>query len=307
LALAPEASRAQRLKVTLLGTGGPRPSIERFGPATLVEADGRRFLFDAGRGVSQRLWQLSIPLGEINGVFLTHLHSDHVVGLPDLWLTGWLHSPFGRRSAPLSVWGPRGTAAMMLALRQAYAEDIRIRTEMFAYSDSAIALVGHDVGEGVVYDRDGVKVAAFAVDHGGVKPAFGYRIEFASHSVVISGDTRPSENLVRVAQGTDVLIHEVSVADPEYLRTTEVARRIMGLHSSPEGAGRVFDRVKPKVAVYTHVQVFAPPATQKALLETIVPRTRTAYSGPLELGEDLMTVVVGDAIKVSRPPADLPR
>src|SRR5678815_1106385 len=91
---------AQALKVTLLGTGRPDPAIDRFGPATLVEAGKITLLFDCGRGASQRLWQLKTPLGKIDALFLTHLHSDHTVGIPDFWLTGWLQTPYGRRTAP---------------------------------------------------------------------------------------------------------------------------------------------------------------------------------------------------------------
>src|SRR6185436_9635209 len=101
------------IKVTLLGTGGPVPSIERFGPSILVEAGGEKLLFDCGRCASQRLWQLKIPLSQIDALFLTHLHSDHIVGIPDVWLTGWIPAAFGRRLYPFVVFGPGGTRDMM--------------------------------------------------------------------------------------------------------------------------------------------------------------------------------------------------
>src|SRR5262245_47405475 len=116
-ALGPTIASAQEIKVTLLGTGGPSPVMSRFGPSTLVEAGGHKFLFDAGRGALQRLTQVQVRWQDIDGVFLTHLHSDHVVGFPDLWLTGWLVG--AGRDRPLHVWGPRGTTKMMSHLEQA--------------------------------------------------------------------------------------------------------------------------------------------------------------------------------------------
>src|ERR1041385_4109461 len=113
--------------VVTLGTGSPPPVLTRFGPATLVKAGTQTLLFDAGRGVTQRLWQTRTKLGAVNALFVTHLHSDHVVGIPDLWLTGWLTSPYGQRSAPMRVFGPQGTAAMMAGLTQSYKWDVDTR------------------------------------------------------------------------------------------------------------------------------------------------------------------------------------
>lgn len=111
----------QELKLTLLGTGSPIPMLERFGPSILVEAGPEKLLIDCGRGASLRLWQLHIPLGSVTAVFLTHLHSDHLVGIPDLWLTGWRPAPFGRRTRAFQIWGPIGTNEMMANLRRAFA------------------------------------------------------------------------------------------------------------------------------------------------------------------------------------------
>ncbi|MFN8583651.1 MAG: MBL fold metallo-hydrolase, partial [Gemmatimonadaceae bacterium] len=242
------------LRVTLLGTGRPDPAIDRFGPSTLVEAGGETLLFDCGRGATQRLWQLHIPLSRVGGVFFTHLHSDHTVGLPDLWLTGWLPTPFGRRSAPLGVWGPEGTRAMTSALTQAFAWDIDRRGRGEGLPAAGVAFDAHDIQPGVVFERNGVRVTAFLVDHGGLlQPAFGYRVDFGGHSVVLSGDTRPSESLVTAAARTDVLVHEVAAAPPALLERSETARRIIGFHTVPEDAGRIFARVRPRLAVYSHV------------------------------------------------------
>jgi ribonuclease Z len=145
---------AQTITIVLLGTGSPEPAADRFGPGILVEAGGQRLVFDAGRGVSQRLWQIPARLGEITNVFLTHLHSDHTVGLPDLWLTGWLQFPFGRRASPLRIWGPPGTIALVNGLREAYAADVRARTEA-GIPDSAVAIQGNDIEQGVIYDHAG--------------------------------------------------------------------------------------------------------------------------------------------------------
>jgi glyoxylase-like metal-dependent hydrolase (beta-lactamase superfamily II) len=117
------AAPAQILKVTLLGTGSPQPRMDRFGPSILVEAGEKKLLFDCGRGAAQRIEQLSIPFTSIDTLFVTHLHSDHVVGIPDLWLTGWARG----RKVPLEIWGPDGTKAMMSHLAEAYQFDIRIR------------------------------------------------------------------------------------------------------------------------------------------------------------------------------------
>ena len=301
LLLVPTPSRAQVLKVTLLGTGSPPPEIERFGPSTLVEAGTETMVFDAGRGASQRLWQLGIRLGDVNALFLTHLHSDHVVGIPDLWLHRWVGMT--EQTPPLEVFGPPGSQEMMSFLSKAYQSDIRQRGEPGGRGRKAsFTVIAHDMVQGVVYERNGVKVTAFDVDHGDPKmPAFGYRVDYAGHSVVISGDTRSSDNLVRFAQGTDVLIHEVMAARPEAISRSETLRRTVGSHTSPEEAGKVFERVKPKLAVYTHVSLMAAARSVMAgLAESLIPRTRTTYAGPLEVGEDLMTIEIGEKVEVRR-------
>ena len=113
--------------VTLLGTGSPAPVMTRFGPGTLVQVGGQTLLFDAGRGVTQRLMQSRVRLGEADKLFITHLHSDHVVGIPDLWLTGWLEPTWAQRKGPFRVFGPAGTAGMMQGLQRAYDWDIKTR------------------------------------------------------------------------------------------------------------------------------------------------------------------------------------
>ena len=194
-----------------------------------MEAGSQTLLFDCGRGVSQRLWQLKTPLSQVSAMFLTHLHSDHTVGIPDLWLTGWLPAAYGRGPVPLQVWGPEGTRSMMSSLKEAFKWDIRVRGDGDGLPPAGIDVAAQDVRQGVLYERDGLKVTAFDVDHGGLlQPAFGYRIDYQGRSVVISGDTRPSENLVAFARDADVLIHEVIAARPELLAKSADARRIVG-------------------------------------------------------------------------------
>jgi ribonuclease Z len=189
---------------------------------------------------------------------------------------------------------------MMTALGQAFVEDIRSRSAGGSLPDSVTAAVGNDIQQGVIYDRDGVKVIAFAVDHGSTPfAAFGYRVESAGRSVVISGDTRPSENLVRFAEGADVVIHEVMAATPE-AASAPALQPIIRAHSSPEDAARIFQKTKPKLAVYTHVSLMAAAARRPALLEALMARTRSVYDGPVEIGEDLMTVEITDSVRVQR-------
>ena len=141
------SSSAQDLKVTLLGTGSPQPRMDRFGPSILVEAGKQHLLFDCGRGATQRIEQLKVPFAEVDALFLTHLHSDHVVGIPDLWLIGW---PRGRKS-PFRVWGPEGTKEMMAHLEKAYQFDIHIRRDVDEKlpAQGVVVEAGHGAGSGI--------------------------------------------------------------------------------------------------------------------------------------------------------------
>lgn len=280
-------------RVTLLGTGAPPPMINRFGPSTLVEVGSVKFIFDAGRGALQRLYQLGLPFGEITGMFLTHHHSDHLVGFTDLWLTGWIGRPWGKRMVPLKVWGPEGTHQMVEHLPLAFATDIRARSNN--YPSAGVKLESTEFVEGVVYEAGGVTITAFEVDHGGEQlDAFGFRIDYDGRSAVLSGDTTFNENLISHAQGVDLLVHEVTHGIGDGFERANL-ERIRRNHTVPEDAGIVFTRTGPKLAVYTHILLFG-----DATADDLIPATRPHYDGPLIVGEDLMQFDIGEEVSVNQ-------
>ena len=301
LALAPTAVAAAdapappALQVTLVGTGDPLPRIDRFGPATLVVSGEHTLLFDVGRGTLQRLRQVGVSTGSLDAIFLTHLHSDHVVGLVDLWLSGWV---VNARDRPLKLYGPVGTRAMVEHLAQAFAFDIDMRVNEARRNREGARIEVVEIGPGTVWEQDGVVVQAFAVDHGPVAPAFGFRVDHGGHAVALSGDTRFSESLIEHAAGVDLLVHEVAEASEAFKREHPGVPRLSH-HTQARDAGRVFAAVKPKLAVYSHL-VLVDPFDAATLPEL----TRETYDGKVLVGEDLMSFAIGDDVRVTGPPAD---
>src|SRR5205085_12075437 len=194
--------------------------------------------------------------------FLTHFHTARTNGLPDLWLTGWLGTPYASRTKPLPLTGPTGVRKLAQGLEQAFADDIRIRQVDENLPASGIAFEVREFPEtgGVVYERDGVKVIAFPNDHGDViHPSVGYRVEYRGHAIVISGDTRPNANVEKAATGADLLVHEIAAAPPGLMEAHPELKPILAHHTTPPEAGRIFSHAKPKLAAYTHYVLLAAP------------------------------------------------
>jgi ribonuclease Z len=212
------AAEDGEIKLTFLGTGAPRPSHDRYGPAILVEAGDYKIMVDAGPGMRERLFQSGgfEMITTVDHLLITHLHFDHTISAPGLWLTGWL---FGRKT-PMNVYGPTGTAAMMANFVAAYDWDIRYRTTVGVHKEGS-ELNATDVEPGVFFDKDGLKITAFNVEHMPINietgeplglegATLGYRIDYQGRSVLFSGDTRstPSSEIISMGKGVDVLIHE---------------------------------------------------------------------------------------------------
>jgi len=266
------------------------------GPSTLVVVNGQRLLFDAGRGATIRLWQMGVRIGSLDATFLTHFHSDHTVGLPDVWLIGWIGTPYGSRITPFRLVGPIGTKTLMENLEKAYQADIDIR-----HKDEGEPLEGIRTevtefkGPGVVWSKDGVTVTAVENDHGAlIKPSFGFKVAFDGRSVVISGDTRPTPSIVEAARGADLLIHEVAAAR-EPLLSIPFFRAVIDHHTTPADAGRIFSEARPKLAVYTHIVMLSNKDNPEPTIDDIVQETRKTYGGPLLVGTDLMSFDIGKA------------
>ena len=278
------ADTSRGTRVVILGTGTPNADPERSGPSVAVVAGGKAYLVDCGPGVVRRAAAAArrgIPALEAERlaiVFVTHLHSDHTLGLADLMLTPWVLE----RRTPLEVYGPPGIEAMTRHLLAAYEEDIRIRQEgLEPDKHQGYEANAHEVREGVVYRDSNVTVTAFAVPHANWKHAFGYRFEARDRVVVISGDTRPSEAVVQACDGCDVLVHEAYSAERWNSRPEEWQRYHADAHTSTVELAQLAKRARPKLLVLYHQLYWG------ARDEDLLREVRAGYPGAVASARDL--------------------
>jgi len=265
------------LRVILLGTGTPNAEPDRSGPAVAVAAGDGVYLVDFGPGVVRRAVAAELDATGLDTALLTHLHSDHTAGYPDLVLTPWTLG----REAPLRVYGPRGLAAMTDHLLAAYAEDVRERLEgPEPANHTGHRVEAREIEPGIVLRRDGIEIEAFAVDHGS-RPAFGYRFTAGDRTVVISGDTAPCPVLVEQARGCDLLLHEVYSEKGLAKRPPEWRRYHRKMHTSAVELGKIAHETRPRLLVLYHQLLWG--ETEEGLLDEI----RGGYDGEVVFGRDL--------------------
>jgi len=279
------AEQKSGAQLIVLGTGYPFPNSERAGPSCAVVFGGKVFVVDAGRGTVMRLAALGNPWGSIGAAFITHLHSDHIDGLPDLFHSTW---EFGS-GVPFELFGPVGIQKIASAILQFYESDIHIRRDLTEKLPPAGARINaHEVQQGIVYEKTGLKVTAFEVNHEPVKPAFGYRFDMGQQSIVITGDTGPSANLVRFAEGAEVLVSEAYVSsrirtDAERIKSWS----IYDYHLSAMQAGEIAEKAKVKILVLTHL------IPANASEESFAGEAKKAFSGKIIVAHDLTHIDIG--------------
>ena len=274
----------KRTCVILLGTGTPLSEPDRSGPAVAIVVDGTPYLVDAGPGVVRRIQAAGVaglPGGDVTQyktVFFTHLHSDHTLGYPDLLFTPWV---LGRTNG-LNVYGPRGLKAMTRNLLAAYSEDVHIRTAGLEHEDpQTLQPIVHEIVPGLVYQDEKVKVFAFRVTHGEFRHAFGYRIETADRTIVISGDTSPTPAMVDNCRGCDVLIHEVYSMDGFKTRSKEMQNYHSHYHTSSTELGAIATQAHPGLLILYHELLWNVPE------ERLRSEMQASYRGKFVLGHDL--------------------
>ena len=279
----PPMPGADSTVIVTLGTGTPVPNPARSGPATAVVVGRRVFLFDAGPGVMRRMAAAGLPIDGVTAAFITHLHSDHTLGLPDLILTSWVMG----RSTPMRLQGPPGLRRMTDHIIAAWTEDTVVRVKGLERGRPGGYRVDvREVTGGVVFDSGGVRVTAVRVPHGEWEHAFAYRVDTPDRKILISGDTRYSDAIAEAARDVDVLVHEVypetRVAPenrpggelwPQYLRE---------VHTSDVELGRIAARAKPKLLLLSHVLFMG--ASERELLDGI---RRGGFAGRVVIASDL--------------------
>jgi len=280
----PKSPGPGRTQLVLLGTGTPSPDPDRSGPALAVVVDDVPYLVDCGPGVVRRAaaaWQQGVrglAPDLLERVFVTHLHSDHTVGLPDLIFTPWVVG----REGPLHVFGPPGIESMTEHLVAAYAEDIEIRSEGYEDNDpEGCRVIAHTIEPGVVYEDERVKVTAIPVSHGQWKHAYGFRFDTPDKTIVVSGDTARSAALTEAARGVDILVHEVLSAEVFETLPKDIQRYHGSFHTSTIELGELAKEAQPKLLVLSH-QLFG-----GVNGDDLVREIKSVWDGNVVSGSDL--------------------
>jgi ribonuclease BN (tRNA processing enzyme) len=283
--VAQEKAATVGTQVVVLGTGTPFADPERSGPAVAIVVNETAYLVDCGPGVVRRAAAAekngikALAAKKLKIVFITHLHSDHTLGYPDLIFSPWVLE----RAEPLEAYGPRGLKHMTDHIEKAWSEDIRLRLRGLEGANTTGYKVNvHEIAPGVVYRDANVTVTAFPVKHGSWKYAFGYRFDTKDRRIVISGDTAPTNEVVKACDGCDVLVHEVY--NPKRKRIVESKQRqayFKAFHTSPEELGDIATRARPKLLVLYHLGIGE---TAEA---DLVEQVKKSYSGKFVAAKDL--------------------
>ncbi len=286
LALGAGAVLAQDTKLVVLGTGTPNADPDRSGPALAVVRGTRSYLIDAGPGIVRRASAAAARHGlsaleppQLRTLFLTHLHSDHTVGLPDVMLSAWTLE----RDVPLVVYGPPGTKAMVEHLHAAYAADIRNRLDgLEPANPDGWKVTVHEIAPGLVLDDGNLRVTAFEVPHGDWNVAYGYRFDAPDRAIVISGDTRASDAVVTACNGCDLLVHEVYSAERFKTRPPAWQRYHANAHTSTDELAALATRARPGQLLLYHQLYWG--TDDVGLLAEL---RRAGYAGSLRSARDL--------------------
>ncbi len=280
-AAAAPAALAQDTRVILLGTGTPNPDPRHSGPAVAVVSGDRVYIVDSGPGVVRRAAEAGIRMEQLTRAFVTHLHSDHTVGLPDLIFTPAVTG----RLEPLEIYGPPGLQAMILNIMQAWKEDMDVRLNGLEHGvREAYVVHAHEVKPGEIYRDARVKVSAIPVSHGSWKYAYAYRFDAGGKVIVISGDTTPNERLAEAAKGCDILVHEVYSQKGWEARTPDWRRYHAAFHTSAVELGKLAARIQPGKLVLYHEL----PMGQTS--EEVLGEIRENFHGTVIYGEDLEVI-----------------
>jgi ribonuclease BN (tRNA processing enzyme) len=287
------SAASTRTQVVLLGTGTPPADPDRSGAATAVVVNGTPYLVDFGAGVVRRAKSAAVEKGvtalepvNLRVVFVTHLHSDHTVGYPDLILTPWV---IGRR-VPLEVYGPSGIKAMTEHVLEAYSADFETRKrDRGLYTVGAFpeghAVNAHEIKAGVVYKDANVTVTAFPTKH--AMESYGYRFDTADRSIVISGDTNPTQATIDACRGCDVLIHEVLTQD-WLSRRPDFRGYASQHHTTTTQLIELATKAKPRLLVLYHASLSLRPAVDsERSTPAVLLNEMSAYSGRVVVGRDL--------------------
>jgi ribonuclease Z len=300
LAADPLAALPDGLHVLLCGAGGPLPDPARSGPCAAVIAGRTLVVVDAGSGGARNLQRLGFAPGLASALFLTHFHSDHIDGLGELALLRWTGAA---RTTPLPVYGPAGVEEVVAGFTRAYQQDVAYRVAH--HGPAAVPPTGAGMtaepfalpapGEApVVFEAEGLRVTAFAVEHEPVRPAVGYRFEYGGRALVISGDTKKSANLEAMARGVDLLVHE-ALAPELVLRMNaaataagranlaKITRDILDYHTTPVEAAELASETGAKHLLLHHV---VPPLPLPGLEQAFLAGVSDAFSGDVTLGRD---------------------
>ena len=250
-----------------------------------------------------RLQQKGASIRDINGIFITHLHSDHLTGFPDLYATAEIVPlAIGGRKTPLDVWGPVGVGNVARGVELMFTDNNRLRAIGGEIAQDATRIAEHELSEGVAYERDGVKVTAFLVNHGYVVPAYGFRVDYAAHAVVLSGDTAYAPNLVANAKGADLLVHCVAIGSARLEQLHwDFVRRFYEYLANPETVSKILAETKPRDAVFSHISLYSQADIPAATEEELTARVRAGYDGPFVIGQDLMSFTISNS-GVTREP-----
>lgn len=281
--------------IIMLGTGTPNPVPERSGPAVAIVVGNRAYLVDAGTGIvrqaakAQQLGYPALDASRLTTAFITHLHSDHTLGLADLILTPWVLE----RQEPLKLFGPAGLAAMADHTLLAYDHDIQARRfGLEQANETGIQVLVSEIQEGIIYQDDLVKVEAFLVDHPPFE-AYGYRFTTPDRTIVISGDTCYCSNLIEWARGCDVLIHEVISAQGVQARDPKWKKYHLRVHTTSTDLGRIAEQVRPgKLVLYHQLFMPSPDASGRMITEAerekaILTDIADFWKGPVLSARDL--------------------